>query len=121
MMLRPTLVIGASPNPERFSYIATRKLAARNYPVFAVGLREGEIDGVKIQRPFPVIFGIHTVTLYVSAANQPIYYDYILYMRPRRVIFNPGTENEEFERILEEKGIEVVLGCTIVMLNTGMY
>lgn len=120
-MLKSTLVLGASPNPERFSYLATRKLSLKNYPVFAVGLREGEINGVKIQLPFPVFFDIHTVTLYVGQKNQPVYYDYILYMRPKRVIFNPGAENDEFERMLEERGIETVRGCTLVMLSIGEY
>jgi predicted CoA-binding protein len=120
-MFKTTLVLGASTKPERFSNRAVRRLLANDFPVFPVGLREGEIEGIRIQRPFPIYFGIHTVTLYVGVQNQPIYYDYILYLKPKRVIFNPGTENEEFERMLEENGIETLRACTLILLSIGEY
>ena len=120
-IFKPTLVLGASTNPERFSNRAVRRLKKLDIPVFAVGLREGEVEGVVIRRPFPVYFNIHTVTMYVGAKNQPIYYDYILYLHPKRVIFNPGAENDEFEQMLEERGIETVRACTLILLSIGEY
>ena len=116
-----TLVLGASPRPERYSYSAVKKLLAFHIPVIAVGLREGEIMGVAIHKLFPEISEIHTVTLYVGTKNQPVYSDYILKLHPQRVIFNPGTENPEFEKILRDRGIEVVRGCTLIMLDQGTY
>jgi uncharacterized protein len=120
-MFRSTLVLGASTNPERFSNRAIRRLRKLDLPVFAVGLREGDVEGVEIHRPFPVFFDIHTVTMYVGAKNQPIYYDYILYLHPKRVIFNPGSENDEFEQMLEERGIETIRACTLILLTIGEY
>jgi predicted CoA-binding protein len=116
-----TLVLGASSKPERYSYIAVKKLHALNFPVIAAGLREGEISGVRIQKLFPDVTDIHTVTLYVSLKNQPVYYDYILKVSPKRVIFNPGTENLQFENTLRNQGIEVVRACTLIMLDNGTY
>jgi len=118
---KPTLVIGASPKPERFSYTAVAKLIARNIPVVAVGLREGTISGVRIHKVFPDVSDIHTVTLYVGSRNQSVYYEYILNVNPKRVIFNPGTENAEFENTLRNEGIQVVHGCTLIMLDNGTY
>ncbi len=116
-----TLVIGASPNPDRFSNRAIHALVSRYFPVEAIGLREGVVNGVTIQKPFPVLKDIHTVTLYVGPRNQPFYYDYILQLAPERVIFNPGTENPELEHLLEEKGIGIVFDCTLIMLSSGTY
>ncbi len=96
-------------------------LKARNIPVVAVGLKEGDIDGVKIHREFFPVNDVDTVTLYVGAKNQPYYYDYILSLKPARVIFNPGAENPEFERMLKSKGIEVLEACTLTMLTVGNY
>ena len=116
-----TLVIGASTKPERFSNIAVKRLIAASIPVIAVGLREGEISGVRIQKLFPNVSNIHTVTLYVGSKNQCVYYDYISKINPKRVIFNPGTENIQFEDILRNQGIQVVRGCTLIMLDNGTY
>lgn len=121
MLLKKTVVIGASINPERFSHLAVRKLKYLNYPVCAIGLKPGEINGIKVHTPFPELEGIHTVTLYVGPGNQPFYQDYILALKPKRIIFNPGTENEAFESRLRSEGIEVVEACTLVMLSTGQY
>jgi len=116
-----TLVVGASAKPERFSNIAVKRLLASNIPVIAVGLREGEVSGVRIQKLFPDLNSIHTVTLYVGPKNQAVYYDYIIKINPKRVIFNPGTENIQFEDVLRKQGIEVVRNCTLIMLDNGTY
>ncbi|MGE5423982.1 MAG: CoA-binding protein [Syntrophothermus sp.] len=115
-MEKKTVVIGASPNRDRFSHRAVRSLVAHSVPVVAIGLREGNISGINIQKPFPVMDGVHTVTLYVGKAHQPFYYDFILDLNPQRVIFNPGTENPDLEMKLKDKGVEIVFGCTLVML-----
>ena len=120
-MDKPTLVIGASTNPDRYSYMAIKLLLVNNYKVHAIGMREGMIQGIPISRPFPEIQSIHTITLYLSKKNQPLYYDYILSQTPKRVIFNPGSENEELEQLLEQKGVEVLHACTLVMLKTEQF
>ena len=116
-----TLVLGASPKPERFSHIAVKKLIASNFPVIAVGLHEGEISNVRIHNLFPDLSNIHTISLYVSAKNQSVYYEYVLKINPKRVIFNPGSENVKFENTLRSQGIQVVRGCTLIMLDNGTY
>jgi predicted CoA-binding protein len=120
-MQKKTLVLGASLKPHRFSYKAVIKLQNHQVPVVAVGLREGAIGDVKIVKPFPVYAEIHTITLYIGPKNQPLYYDYILKINPSRVIFNPGTENPELEKLLNSKGIEVVENCMLVMLSKGEF
>ena len=115
------MVLGASPNPERFSYMAVRKLKYSGIPVVAVGLREGEISGVRIEKPFSKFEDIHTVTIYIGARNLAGYYDYILGLKPKRVIFNPGTESPAFAESLTSAGIEVVYGCTLIMISTSQY
>lgn len=115
------MVIGASPNPGRYSYRAVRSLVAHSVPVIAVGLREGTIEGIEIQKPFPEVDGIDTITMYVGPLNQKFYYDFILKTSPERVIFNPGTENDELERKLRSAGIKVVYGCTLIMLANDEY
>ena len=116
-----TMVLGASPKPERYSYRAVKKLVEYNIPVVAVGLREGEIMGVPILKQCPEISGIHTVCLYIGPQKQSSCSDYILKIHPDRVIFNPGTENPEFEAALRNEGIHVVRGCTLIMLDNGTY
>lgn len=118
---KTTLVIGASEKPQRFSNMAIRKLVHYGHPVRAIGLREGTVSGVSFQTGFPDLEGIHTVTMYVGPARQPQYYSYILGLKPKRVIFNPGTENSEFMRMAEEQGIEVIPDCTLVMLDSGYF
>ena len=121
MIEKRTLLIGASSKPNRFSNIAIRNLVMHNHPVIAIGLREGEAHGVRILKPFPEVKDIHTVTMYIGPQNQPAYYDYILQVNPRRVIFNPGTENDELEKMLRESAVEVIEGCTLIMLSNGTY
>jgi uncharacterized protein len=120
-MTKKTLVLGASLNPERFSYMAVRKLRYGNIPVVAVGLREGEISGVKIEKPYPKFENIHTVTIYIGPKNLPPYQDYILGLKPKRVIFNPGTEAPDFAKTLENQGVEVVNACTLIMISNDQY
>jgi hypothetical protein len=120
-MQKKTLVLGASTNPERYGYMAVRKLKFSHVPVVAVGLREGDICGVSIEKPFSKFEDIHTVTLYIGPKNQPAYYDYVISLKPKRVIFNPGTESPEFASLLSAAGIEVVHGCTLIMISNNTY
>ena len=118
---KKTLVIGASTKEERYSNICIRTLLAHHIPVVAVGLCEGDVGEVEIKTGRPQFDDIHTVTLYIGPQNQPLFYDYVRSLKPSRVIFNPGTENPEFEQILVEAGIQTEQACTIVMANTGMF
>ena len=118
---KKTVVLGASPNPARYSYLAINRLRSHNHPVVAIGKRKGTVSGVDIQTDHEPADGVHTVTLYLNPKNQHEYYDYILSLKPRRIIFNPGTENDELEKQAEEAGIETVEGCTLVMLGVGSY
>ena len=119
--MKKTVVIGASVNPSRYSNIAVRNLKQHGYEVIAVGLREGDIDGVKIHDDRPVVADVDTVSLYVGPKNQVPLYDYIMSLNPKRLIFNPRAENEELETKATQQGIEVLEACTLVMLNTGQY
>jgi predicted CoA-binding protein len=119
--MKKTLVIGASENPQRYSFLAVNRLLKFRHEVKAIGLRQGHIDSVEIETGHPVYTDIDTVTLYINPKRQPEYYDYILSLNPKRVIFNPGTENPEFERMLSEKKIEATEACTLVLLSTGQY
>ncbi len=119
--MKKTLVLGASPNPERYGYIAARKLKAFGHEVIAVGKRESKIDDINIQKEFPNANDIDTVTLYLNPDNQKEYYQKIIALHPKRIIFNPGTENEELEDLARENDIETVEGCTLVMLSTGTF
>jgi uncharacterized protein len=116
-----TLVLGASTNPTRYAFMAVQRLRKLGIEVEAVGLRPGTVADVEIQTGTPVLTDIDTVTVYVGAQNQPPFYDYLLSLKPRRVIFNPGAENPEFETKLRENGIEVLSACTLVMLSVGNY
>ena len=121
MTHKRTLVIGASTKSERYSNKAIRLLRMHNHPVEAIGLRSGKVGDVDFKTGFPSIENIDTVTLYVGPARQPQFYDYLLGLNPKRVIFNPGTENNEFAEKLIAQGSEVVEHCTLVMLNTGLF
>ncbi len=119
--MKKTIVIGASDNPERYSYKATVALKKHDHEVIPIGIKEGEINGVKISTSKAKIDNVDTVTLYVGPKNQPDWYDYIISLNPKRVVFNPGTENPEFEKLLNEKNIETIEACTLVMLSIGNY
>jgi uncharacterized protein len=120
-MIKKTLVLGASLKPDRYSHIAIHKLVSNNVPVVAVGRAEGVVGGITIQKPFPQFDDIHTVTIYLSAKNQISFYDYILGLKPVRVIFNPGSENRAFGEMLEAAGVEVEYACTLIMLSVHRY
>ncbi len=121
-MNKPTVVLGANANPEKYAYKAIEFLQSINQPIYAVGIKAGEVLGLPIESDFSNIKDpIHTVTLYVGAQNQSNWIQPILDLFPERVIFNPGTENPEFAEMLEEKGIKVEEACTLVMVRTGVY
>ncbi|MBE9461183.1 CoA-binding protein [Dyadobacter subterraneus] len=119
--MKRTLIVGASANPSRYSFLASQKLKSKGHPVFLLGRRKGVIADQEIHVE-PINWeDIDTVTLYINPSIQPSYYDYIISLKPKRVIFNPGTENREFENILAAKNIIPVEACTLVMLSTGQY
>ena len=120
-MSKKTLVLGASQNPSRYSFICINRLLAYRHPVVAVGRRQGEVAGVNIQTGTPEEKDIDTITLYLNPTNQQPYYEYILGLQPKRIIFNPGTENDELYEMARQKGIEPIEACTLVMLSTGQY
>ena len=119
--MKKTLVFGASLKPYRYSYIAIRRLVDAGVETVAFGLREGTVKGVPIRTSLEGIRDIHTVTLYMNPARQKPFYQAIIGLKPKRVIFNPGTENPEFYALLEEAGIEVEVACTLVMLSMDAY
>jgi len=116
-----TLVIGASMNPNRYSNIAIKRLLANGYEVCAVGNKNGVVLGIEIHNSKELFQKIHTITLYLNAKNQENYYDYILALKPQRVIFNPGTENEILEGLLTKSNIKFEYSCTLVLLSIGGY
>ena len=116
-----TLVIGASTKPERYAYRAIERLKAKDHPVIALGLKAGEVHGEIIHTEKENWSAIDTVTLYVGPAHQDHYIDYIIGLKPRRVLFNPGTENPVFERRLAAEGIIAERACTLVLLSTNQY
>jgi uncharacterized protein len=118
---KKTLVLGASDNPARYSYLAMRRLQAHKHPVVAVGRKNTEVNGISVHKEPVIENDIDTVTLYLNPTHQQQYYNYILDLHPKRIIFNPGTENPELMRLARERGIEPYIGCTLVMLSTGQY
>ena len=118
---KKTLVLGASQNPARYSYLALNKLSRHNHPVIAIGRRKGKVGDVEIDIEQKPLNDIDTVTLYLNPQNQKPYYDYIISLKPKRIIFNPGTENEELFKLAKQNGIEVMEACTLVLLSTGQY
>jgi predicted CoA-binding protein len=121
MEKKKTLVLGASDNPSRYSYLAIKRLRASGHEVVAVGRKKGKVDDVDIITEQPEMDDIHTVTLYLNPTNQIPYYDYIAALKPKRIIFNPGTENDDLERKLAMKGTNTLEACTLVMLSTGQF
>ena len=121
MSIKKTLVLGASENPERYSYLAIEKLLLHHHPVIAIGTTAGSVHGISIaNKPEPQT-DIDTVTLYLNPDNQKKYFDYIISLNPKRIIFNPGTENEELAALAKKNGIKTIEACTLVMLSTGQY
>ena len=118
---KSTVVIGASPNADRYSNKATLSLQKHGHTVFPIGIRSGKINDLDIITDKPPIENVDTVTLYVGLDNQLAWIDYILSLNPKRIIFNPGTENSAFESLAESKGIETTEACTLVLLSTNQY
>ena len=116
-----TLVFGASRKPERYSNLAVRQLVANKIDTTAFGLGGGTVSGVQIKDKLEDFQNIHTISLYLNPKNQREYYQRIVEMRPIRVIFNPGTENPEFQGVLHGAGIQTEVACTLVLLATGQY
>jgi len=120
-MVKKTLVLGVSLNPDRYSNMAVRRLALNEVEVIAIGLKPGKINEIKIQKESAFHENTHTVTLYLNKNRQKEYYDFIISLNPKRVIFNPGTENSEFYKLLEKKSIDYIEACTLVLLSTNQY
>jgi predicted CoA-binding protein len=116
-----TLVVGASTNPERYAYKATKMLLAYGHSIELLGQKSGEIDHHNIHIDLEPLAAIDTVTMYVGAKNQVTLYEYLIGLHPRRIIFNPGAENPTFAKKAIEAGIEVEEACTLVLLSTGQY
>ncbi|KEO73828.1 CoA-binding protein [Anditalea andensis] len=123
MESKKTVVLGASTNPTRYAFIAANMLKDYHHEVVPVGIKKGEIAGQAILnlKEKPEIDDIDTITLYLGPQNQPEWYPYILSLKPKRIIFNPGTENRELMDMARKQGIEVEIGCTLVMLRSGQY
>jgi uncharacterized protein len=119
--MKKTIVLGATPNPDRYAYRATSRLKAHGHEVIPMGIRKGEIDGIKIENGTPQYNGVDTVTLYLNPDLQKPYYDYIFSLKPKRIIFNPGTENFELIRLAKEQGVAAEIACTLVLLSIGDY
>ena len=120
-MSKKTLVLGASLNPSRYSYLVLERLINKGHDVVGVGRESGTVFGVEIFSNLMPFKDIHTVTLYLSPKNQKAYYDYIISLNPKRVIFNPGTENTELYNILKENNIYYEVACNLVLLSTNQY
>lgn len=121
MASKKTLVLGASTNPTRYSFLAINQLLSNKHEVIAVGNKKGTVATVEIELGLPEAKDVDTVTLYLNPSNQKPYYDYILAVKPKRIIFNPGTENDELAELAENAGIKTIEACTLVLLSTGQY
>lgn len=120
--MKKTLVLGASPNPTRYAYLAVQRLLSNGYEVVPLGIRKNATIGeLAILNGQPILDDIHTITLYLNSSRQQPYYDYMLSLKPSRIIFNPGTENTALINLAKTKGIDTVIACTLVMLSTNQY
>ena len=118
---KKTLVIGASDNPDRYSFLAINRLRGKGHPVVAIGQRPVQVGDVAIETQKKPFTNIDTVTLYLNPTRQKEYYDYILSLHPKRIIFNPGAENRELAKLAETHGIKPLEACTLVLLSTGQF
>lgn len=118
---KKTLILGASSNPNRYSFLALNSLIEKGHPVAALGRKKEMVEDTIIESEKKDWTDIDTVTIYLNPDHQHEYYDYVISLSPKRVIFNPGTENEEFEKLLKKHGIETMDACTLVLLSTGQY
>ena len=122
-MSKKTVIIRATTNTGRYAYLAAEMLTEYKHEIVPVGIKIGEVLGNKILniREKPAIENVDTVTLYIGSQHQPEWYNYIFSLNPKRIIFNPGTENNIFEQLAEEQGIEALEACTLVLLRTGQF
>jgi len=118
---KKTLVLGASENPARYSYLAINSLRRHQHPVEAIGRKKGRVLDVDINTEKKPLETVDTVTLYLNPTRQKEYYDYILSLHPKRIIFNPGAENDELATLAKTNGIQPMEACTLVLLSTGQY
>mgnify|MGYP001791114811 CR=1 FL=1 len=120
---KKTAIIGATTNPSRYAYLAANMLTDYGHPIVPLSIKKGSVAGVELidLRQKPSLEDIDTVTLYLGSQNQPEWYDYLLSLQPKRMIFNPGTENSVFYRLCLERDIEPINACTLVMLRAGTY
>lgn len=119
--MKKTLILGATTNPSRYAYIAANRLVSYKHPIVNVGLKIGEVAGQPIEMAETVHSDIDTITLYLGPKNQEPLYNYIIQTKPKRIIFNPGTENPELETLANQNGIETLEACTLVLLSIGEY
>lgn len=119
--MKKTVVLGASPNPSRYSNRAVKRLTSNGFEAVPIGIRKGEIEGISIVTDSPFVRNVHTITLYMNPERQKPHYDYMLSLQPERIIFNPGTENPELMRLAKENGINIEVACTLVLLSVGEY
>jgi predicted CoA-binding protein len=118
---KKTLVLGASDNPARYSFLAINRLRNYQHPVVAIGLKNRTVADVPIDTEKKAFTDVDTITLYLNATRQKEYYDYILSLHPKRIIFNPGAENEELYQLAQKNNIQPMEACTLVLLSTGQY
>lgn len=116
-----TMVLGASPNPKRYSYMATVMLLEKGHVVYPYGIKKGMIETMPIVQDWPINGSITSLTLYLGPTAQEAYYEQIIALKPQRIIFNPGTENPTLVQLANTAGIETIEACTLVMLKTGQY
>ncbi|GHB23612.1 CoA-binding protein [Mongoliitalea lutea] len=121
--MKKTVIIGATPNPSRYAYVVAEMLHERKIPFVPVGIKSGTVFGEEILnlREKPSITDVHTVTLYVGPDNQKEWYDYIISLKPQRIVFNPGTENPELMNLAKAAGVDVWPACNLVLLSTGQF
>lgn len=119
--MKNTLVLGASDKPDRYSYMAVERLKAHGHSVWALGSKKGNVHETPIETAIDTVPDLDTITLYLNPSRQEMYYDYILNLAPKRIIFNPGTENDALVEMAKAKGIQTIEACTLVMLATGQY
>ncbi len=120
-MNKKTVVLGASDNPDRYSYLAIQKLRANQHDVIAIGRNKSIVADVVIETEPVIANDVDTVTLYLNPTLQKKYYDYILSLKPKRIVFNPGTENDELSELAFQNNIQPIMACTLVMLGTNQY
>lgn len=120
-MKKKTLVLGGSANPERYSFLAINSLRKHEHPVVAIGRKNAIVNDVEIKTEHTLFPDIDTVTIYLNPSHQQEYYKYILSLKPKRIIFNPGAENKELYQLAMKNNIQPMEACTLVLLSTGQY